>query len=126
MRYEFWVYIMASLTGTLYIGMTNDIQRRAWEHKNGAIEGFSKKYGCSRLVLLEQFSDVRNAIAREKELKGWTRKKKIALIEAENPRWQDLAASWGNPMALPGETMKEVDERLANMWHPAGKVGTRS
>ena len=121
MRYEFWVYIMASLSGTLYIGMTNSIERRAWEHKNGTIEGFSKKYGCNRLVFFEKYGDVRTAINREKELKGWTRKKKIALIESDNPRWEDLAASWGRPMALPSETMKDVDDRLARMWNPVEK-----
>ena len=72
MRSEFWVYIMASTTGTLYIGMTNNIERRAWEHKNGTVEGFAKKYSCTRLVYFEKFDDVRNAINREKELKGWT------------------------------------------------------
>lgn len=125
-KYEFWVYIMSSLSGTLYIGMTNNIERRAWEHKEGTVEGFSKKYGCTRLVFLEKYGDVHDAIAREKELKGWTRKKKIALIETDNPRWEDLAASWGRPMALPNETTREVDERLASMWHPGGKGGTAS
>src|ERR1051326_806823 len=116
MRYEFWVYIMASLTGTLYIGMTNDIGRRAWEHKEGTVEGFSKKYGCNRLVMLEKYSNVNTAIAREKELKAWTRKKKIALIEIENPRWEDLAASWGRPLLMVNESMAEADARMAAMW----------
>jgi putative endonuclease len=118
MRYEFWVYIMASLTGTLYIGMTNDIGRRAWEHKEGTVEGFSKKYGCNRLVMLEKYSNVNTAIAREKELKAWTRKKKIALIEIENPRWEDLAASWGRPLLMVNESMAEADARMAAMWRP--------
>lgn len=126
MRDEFWVYIMASVTGTLYIGMTNSIERRAWEHKNGTIEGFAKKFGCNRLVLFEKYSDVRRAIDREKELKGWVRKKKIALIEAENPRWEDFAASWGRPIIMQNESIKDAEERLGRMWHPVEKIGTKS
>src|ERR1051326_9544020 len=115
MRYEFWVYIMASLSGTLYIGMTNSIERRAWEHKNGTIEGFSKKYACNRLVFFEKYDDVWAAINREKELKDWTRKKKIALIESENPRWEDLAASWGRQMR---SEERRVGKECRSRWSP--------
>ena len=91
MNHEYYVYILTSRSGTLYIGMTNSIERRLREHKSGEFDGFASKYHCNRLVYLEGFDDVRNAIDREKQLKGWRREKKIALIEARNPRWQDLA-----------------------------------
>ena len=79
---SFFVYILASRrNGTLYIGMTNSIYRRALEHKQGEIEGFSAKYHCTRLVFYESFDDVTKAIDREKQLKGWVRRKKIALID---------------------------------------------
>jgi putative endonuclease len=106
MDHEYWVYIVASRTGTLYIGVTNNLYRRIWEHKNGMIEGFSKQYHCDRLVYREGFDDVKKTIDREKQLKGWRRSKKIALIESRNPRWQDLAEKWGAQMAFPGESIK--------------------
>src|SRR5260370_26185982 len=90
-EHAYFVYIMGSLSGTLYIGMTNSIYRRALQHKSGEIEGFASKYHCNRLVYYESFDDVRNAIAREKQLKGWSRAKKIAFIESTNPRRDDLA-----------------------------------
>jgi len=86
--------------------MTNNIERRIWEHKNGVIEGFTKKYECHRLLYFESFDDVRNAIDGEKQLKGWKRQKKIALIESLNPRWQDLAETWGAKMVFAGESIK--------------------
>ena len=104
--HQYFVYIMSSGSGTLYIGMTNSIYRRALQHKAGQIEGFASKYGCSRLVHYESFDDVHRAIGREKELKGWTRAKKIALIESRNPRWADLAEHWGAQMLFAGESMK--------------------
>ena len=100
MDHEYWTYIIASLSGTLYIGMTNNIERRAWEHKSGEFEGFARKYHCDRLVYYEGFDDVRKAIDREKQLKGWRREKKIALIEARNPRSEDSAEKWGWKMAF--------------------------
>jgi putative endonuclease len=104
----YYVYIVCSRSGTLYIGMTNNIERRMWEHKNGTFEGFASKYGCDRLVYYESFDDVRNAIDREKQLKGWVRRKKIALIESVNPRWQDLAEKWGAKMAFAGESINKL------------------
>ena len=89
-EYNFYVYIIASLTGTLYIGMTNDLIRRIAEHKDGKIEGFSKKYSCKKLVYYEHNSDVYIVISREKQLKKWNRKKKEKLIKMLNPRWNDL------------------------------------
>ncbi len=86
------VYIMAGASGVIYIGVTNDIERRVVEHKSKAVPGFSARYNLTKLVYFEAFSDVRAAIAREKELKGWLRRRKIALIETVNPRWKDLSA----------------------------------
>jgi len=104
--HEYFAYIVCSQSGTLYIGMTNNMYRRALQHKSGEIEGFASKYHCDRLVYYEGFDDVHKAIGREKQLKGWTRAKKIALIESKNPRWEDLAEKWGAQMAFPGESIK--------------------
>ena len=104
--HEYFAYIMCSNSGTLYIGVTNSIYRRALEHKRGEIEGFAKQYDCTRLVHYESFDDVRKAIDREKQWKGWVRRKKIALIESKNPRWADLAEKWGAEMAFAGESIK--------------------
>jgi putative endonuclease len=90
----YFVYILASLSGTLYIGVTNDLQRRVWQHKQHEIEGFTNEYEVDRLVYYEPFFVVSNAIAREKQLKGWRRGKKIALIESTNPQWKDLSKEW--------------------------------
>jgi putative endonuclease len=106
MDHEYWTYIVTSLSGTLYVGMTNNIERRMWEHKSGEFEGFASQYGCNRLVYLEGFDDVLKAIDREKQLKGWRRSKKIALIESRNPRWDDLAEKWGWRMAFAGESIQ--------------------
>jgi putative endonuclease len=90
-QHEYFVYIMCSNSGTLYVGMTNSIYRRALQHKRGEIEGFAAEHGCTHLVYYEGFDDVRRAIDREKQLKRWVRRKKIALVESKNPRWEDLA-----------------------------------
>ena len=93
-RKQYYVYIMASKrNGTLYIGVTNNLQRRAWEHKNDIIEGFTKKYKIHLLVCYEIFDDINLAIQREKRIKKWNRKWKIELIEKFNPTWQDLCSS---------------------------------
>ena len=92
------VYIMASRSRVIYVGVTNDIVRRVDEHKRGLIPGFTTKYRVTRLVHFEQFANVRDAIAREKEIKGWGRARKIRLIEERNPVWEDLAHLWrGEP-----------------------------
>ena len=91
---SYCVYIMAGASGVIYIGVTNDIERRVVEHKSKAVPGFSARYNLTKLVYFEAFSDVRAAIAREKELKGWLRRRKIALIESVNPRWNDLSPEW--------------------------------
>lgn len=92
MRYDFIAtYIMASRrNGTLYTGVTSDLLQRGLEHREGRFDGFAKKYGCRLLVWWEQQGDMLTAIAREKELKRFTRAKKLALIEAKNPQWLDL------------------------------------
>jgi len=88
---SYYVYILASKrNGTLYIGVTDDLTRRVSEHKNAAVEGFTKKYRIHTLVYLEQTSDILSAIQREKQLKKWRRKWKLALIEKDNPTWRDL------------------------------------
>jgi len=86
-----FVYILASKSGVLYVGVTNRLRRRVAEHRLKLVEGFSARYNVNRLVYYEKFEDIRNAIAREKQIKGWLRAKKIALIESANPRWKDLA-----------------------------------
>ena len=85
---------MTNKSKTLYVGMTNNIKKRVYEHKNKLIEGFTKKYNITRLIYVETFSYVRSAIAREKTIKGWLRKKKIVLIEKQNPQWKDLSEGW--------------------------------
>jgi len=104
--HEYFVYIVCSRSGTLYIGMTNSIYRRALQHKRGDIEGFARMYHCDRLVYYESFDDVHKAIGREKQLKGWRQSRKIALIEWKNPRWADLAETWGAQMAFAGESIR--------------------
>jgi len=91
---DYCVYILTNQSGTLYIGMTGDLERRLAEHKLGVVEGFTKRYRLKRLVHFEQTSDVHAALAREKQLKGWTRRRKVALIRSTNPDWNDLAADW--------------------------------
>ena len=91
---HYYVYIMTSPSGTLYTGMTNNLQRRVYEHKNKLIDGFTKKYNVPRLVYYELYHDVRDAIAREKQIKSWRRSKKIDLIKSLNPTWKDLSEEW--------------------------------
>jgi putative endonuclease len=87
-------YIVASRSLTLYIGMTGNLHKRVFEHKTKLHEGFSATYNCNRLVWFERFINPNSAIAREKQLKGWTRTKKIALIRNTNPTWIDLSEQW--------------------------------
>ena len=90
----FYVYIMTNNSGTLYTGVTNDLLRRIYEHKNKLSEGFTKKYNITKLVYYEETNDIREAINREKIIKGWLRKKKIDLINTINPEWADLSDGW--------------------------------
>jgi putative endonuclease len=91
---QYFVYILTSRSGTLYTGITNNLHRRVYEHKHKLIEGFTTKYNVERLVYYETFPNVRDAIGREKQIKGYRRSKKIALIESMNPKWQDLSDGW--------------------------------
>ena len=91
---QYYVYIMTNRSGTLYTRVTNDLRRRVYQHKHKLVPGFTAKYNITRLVYYETTNDVRAAIAREKQIKGWVRRKKIALIESMNPEWKDLAEEW--------------------------------
>ena len=91
---QYYVYILTNHMGTLYTGVTNDLERRMYEHREGLGGGFTKKYRVSKLVYYEATSDVKSAIAREKQIKGWLRSKKIDLIESANSSWHDLSAAW--------------------------------
>ncbi len=93
-NHNYFVYIMASETGTLYSGVTNNLERRVSEHQQGLVDGYTKKYGCTRLVYYEHYQDIRDAIARETQLKKWNRIKKENLIKTVNPRWDDLSEEW--------------------------------
>ena len=91
---RYYVYLLSNRTRRLYVGVTNDLQRRVYEHKKRSIEGFTKKYYLNYLVFFEETTDVSSAIAREKQIKSWRRAKKIDLIESSNPKWIDLAQHW--------------------------------
>jgi len=97
----YYVYIMASQRRVLYVGITSHIERRVYQHKTHALDGFTAKYNVTTLVYFECYSSVTRAIAREKELKGWRREKKVALIEADNSKWNDLSYGWFQPARLP-------------------------
>ncbi len=91
---SYFVYIMTNRSKTLYTGVTNNLERRVYEHKNKLVAGFTSKYNITKLVYYEETSDVHSALAREKQIKGWLRAKKIALIEVENSEWKDLSLEW--------------------------------
>jgi methylglutaconyl-CoA hydratase len=118
---HFSVYILSSKSRVLYTGITDNLYRRTWEHKNDVNPGFTRDYRVHRLVYYETFKYVNNAIAREKAIKGWLRRKKIALIEGENPTWEDLSASWfdGKQVLRFGQDDKffEQDEQLKTDAH---------
>jgi len=91
---RYHVYIMANRSKTLYAGVTNNIAQRVYQHKNKLVPGFTSRYNTATLVYIEETGDVRAAIAREKQIKGWRRSKKIALVESLNPEWDDLSVTW--------------------------------
>ncbi len=94
-EYEYFVYIMASISGIIYIGVTNDVCERVWQHKqNINPKSFTAKYKCHKLVYYESFQYIGDAITREKQLKKWRREKKVNLIETDNPNWNDLSDDW--------------------------------
>lgn len=97
---QYYVYIMTNASRTLYTGVTNNLERRVFEHKNHLVEGFTTKYKITKLVYFEETSDITAAITREKQIKGWLRRKKVALIESVNPEWQDLSAEWNLDASL--------------------------
>jgi putative endonuclease len=105
---QFYVYIMASYRGTLYTGVTNDLTRRVFEHRYKLLQGFTKKYNISKLVFYETTADVRSAIEREKQIKGWLRSKKVALIESLNPYWLDLAKGWEEDTTSPDTSLRSA------------------
>src|SRR5437879_2644657 len=98
---------MASASGVLYTGVTNDLERRVFEHRKKLVPGFSARYNVRKLVYFELFGNVHAAIAREKELKGWLRKRKITLIESVNPHWNDLSAQFHSPVVRHSERSEE-------------------
>ena len=89
-----FVYVLASKTRVLYVGVTNDLVRRVWEHRCGTVPGFTRRYGVHSLVYYEAVTDPAGAISREKQIKGWARVKKVGMIESSNPGWNDLARDW--------------------------------
>ncbi len=96
----YYVYIVASRSGVLYTGVTNDLERRVQQHKEKVTEGFTAKYNVTKLVYYEDNQHIRAAIEREKQIKGWLRKRKVALIESMNPNWRDLSRDWADPAPL--------------------------
>lgn len=96
----YYVYILASRSRVLYVGVTSHLAQRVREHRSGDFGGFTADYKIHRLVYFERFVDVRAAISREKQLKRWRREKKVALIERENSTWEDLSAAWREPPRL--------------------------
>jgi putative endonuclease len=97
---RYYVYILASKSRTLYVGVTGLLMARILQHKSGECKGFTQQYKVDRLVYYEVFQYVNNAIARETEIKKWRREKKIALFELDNPTWEDLPADWGKPVPM--------------------------
>jgi putative endonuclease len=91
---EYYVYIMTNKSRTLYAGVTNDLERRVYEHKHKLVKGFTSKYNITKLVWYEAFPDIQQAIEGEKRIKGWVRSKKIAMVESMNPNWEDLSRDW--------------------------------
>ncbi len=91
---QYYVYIMTNQSGTLYTGVTNDLARRIYEHKQGKGSQFTSRYRITKLLYFEETRDIHAALAREKQIKGWTRAKKLELIGIDNPKWDDLSAAW--------------------------------
>ena len=94
MTHRYFVFLLASRSGVLYTGVTNNLERRVWEHKHPTGPSFTQKYRVNRLVFFEETSRIDDAIAREKQIKGWLRSKKLELIKAENPTMRDLSEGW--------------------------------
>ena len=108
---SYYVYILTNRSRTLYVGITNDLRRRLWEHRYDVGSAFTSRYHIDRLVWFEEHADVRAAIGCETQIKGWTRAKKMALIVVENPSWQDLTEERGKPAVIEfrGEQVNRID-----------------
>jgi putative endonuclease len=117
MRKIYCIYILASRSRSLYTGVTNNLERRMIEHRNGLIPGFTSQYRNFRLVHFEAFANIRDAIAREKEIKGWRREKKVNLIQQRNPTWEDLAAQLPHHFAS-FQFQKQIPPGLPNTGNP--------
>ncbi|MEE9123137.1 MAG: GIY-YIG nuclease family protein [candidate division NC10 bacterium] len=91
---QYYVYILTNKSRTLYTGVTSDLERRVYDHKQKLVPGFASKYNITQLVYFDETQDIQAAISREKQIKGWLRRKKIALIESVNPEWKDLSEAW--------------------------------
>ena len=104
-RRSYYVYLMANESRMLYTGVTNNLERRVSEHSGKMYAGFTKKYNIKRLVYYEEMGDVRDAIAREKQIKGWLRSKKVALVESLNPQWRDLSEEWFDDLQDPSRSL---------------------
>lgn len=110
MSKEYYVYIMTNKSRTLYTGVTNNLIRRVYEHKNKLVPGFTSKYNIQFLVYYEAGNDINAAIAREKQIKGWLRSKKIALIDSMNPQWKDLSVEWDMSNVIMSESNESAKE----------------
>jgi putative endonuclease len=109
----YYVYMMSNVSKMLYVGVTNGLKKRVYQHKPKLIPGFTQEYNIFKLVYFEEFGDIRAAIAREKEIKGWLRSKKVTLIMAKNPQWKDLAESWfENPAKTKTQACGVIPNRI--------------
>ena len=108
--HDYYVYIIANTSKVIYIGVTNDLERRISQHKSKLVPGFTKTHNCDRLVYYQHFRDIRWAIAREKQLKGWRREKKITLIELNNKTWKDLTSDLIHPSACQNKSKSQDDK----------------
>jgi putative endonuclease len=105
------LYILSNVSRMLYVGVTGDLNRRLFEHKNKLVPGYSRNYNLHKLVYIEAYGNVNDAIYREKEIKGWLRSKKADLIKSTNPRWNDLAANYFSPLTTRPPTKKTASAR---------------
>ena len=112
---EYYVYILTNRSKTLYVGVTNNLVSRVYQHKHKLVPGFTARYNLTRLAYYESTSDVDSAIAREKQIKGWLRRKKVALIESVNPGWEDLSETW---MPDGSETLRFAQGDTGGRWSP--------
>ena len=118
---QYYVYIVSSHRGTLYIGVTNDLVRRVHEHRHKLVDGFTKRYNVSKLVYYEVTENIESAIVREKQIKGWLRRKKVALIESGNPYWLDLAKRWDENPATPDPSLHSGRQCSLLCSHPLSR-----